>query len=209
METRKEAPKCPECGHEIIDRGRYCPFCGCDLRKVPGMRTRSPLAVLLVILLAVGCVFAALALIRNENRGRDPELRYGMTFREAAAEMERCGFVPEGAETGKDGMLSRNYKEHSIYGRKAWMITLDAREETGGLVTLTSYFVDSDKGYTKKTSVFTGLKDYLTRKHGKPEVKNGVYAYYYWPLGDGYIILMDAGELIMVGESHERAGGVS
>ena len=209
METRKEAPKCPECGHEITDRGRYCPFCGCDLRKVPGMRTRSPLAVLLVILLALGCIFAAFAFIRSESRGRDPELRYGMTFREAAAEMERCGFVPEGEEYGKDGRASRNYKEHSIYGRKAWMITLEARKNTGGRVTLTTYFVDTDKGYTRKTSVFTGLKNYLTDRHGKPEVKNGAYEYYYWQVDDGFIILMDAGDMVMVGESHERSGGVS
>ena len=31
---------CPECRHEIAGRGRYCMFCGCDLRKTP--RTAAP-----------------------------------------------------------------------------------------------------------------------------------------------------------------------
>ena len=216
---------CPECGHEITDRGRFCLFCGCDLRKMPAKviekapgqaadvtpvkASKFSWNVVLIMLIAVCCAFAAAAFFHNEGRSEDPALRYGMTFKQAAAEMERCGFVPDGVKSRKDGIVSRNYKENRIYGRKAWLVELRAMKEEGGRVTLTAYFQDSDNGYVKETSVLTGLKDYLTKKHGKPEARNAVYEYYYWELADGYIMLMDAGDTVMVGESHEKSGGVS
>ena len=33
---------CPECRHELAGRGRYCLFCGCDLRAAPPVSAEKP-----------------------------------------------------------------------------------------------------------------------------------------------------------------------
>ena len=83
---------CPECGHELADRGRYCPFCGCDVRKAP--RTAAPQAARqaasgtepayterkspwtgILVLAAALCVIAAvLGFLYTSEKGGDPGL---------------------------------------------------------------------------------------------------------------------------------------
>lgn len=231
---------CPECGHEIVDRGRFCQFCGCDLRKTPAkpspdsrseapsqsiqhapQSTQAPRdaqsspgtqpyrnslslrTVFLIMLITAACAFAVVMIVRNSTGGKDPTLRYGMTFREAAAEMKRCGFVPDGEPTEKNGITTQNYKEHTLYDTKARWISLEAVKDKGGRVSLSAFY-QNGKGAQTKDMNYWSLKSYLTSKHGKAEKKSAVYEYLRWELKDGYIVLMDAGDMVMAGETHDE-----
>ena len=194
--------RCPECGHEITDRGKYCPFCGCELRKGP----KIPWAVLLVVMIAAACiVLAATGVWKGKDKGTDPTLRYGMSFREAAAEMEKRGFAADGQPLEQRGVITQNYKEHVIYGSRAYIISLEAPAEgKNGPVSLACYYPDSDEGYEKETSQFRDLKKYLSARHGDAVLNNRIYVYYTWKEKDGYFMLMDTGGMIVAGERHEK-----
>lgn len=215
---------CPECGHELADRGRYCPFCGCDVRKTPPATApqaaprkaesageavyterKSPWTAILLLAAAVCVVAAVLGILYTSKKdGGEPRLRYGMSFEEAAAEMKRCGFVRDGDAVESGGTITQNYAGHTLYGEKAYLISLEADSGKGGEVQLMGYYPDSDPGYEQETVLLRSLKKYMTSRYGDPALTQGVYPWYSWRDKDARMFLFDAGDLILAGEQHVR-----
>lgn len=214
---------CPECGHELADRGRYCPFCGCDVRKTPRTTVpqaapkkaepggepvyserKSPWPAILLLAAALFVVAAVLGFLYSSKKGGDPRLRYGMSFEEAAVEMTRCGFVPDGDAIENRGTVTLNYASHTLYGEKAYIISLEANSGKGGEVQLMGYYPDSDPGYEHETALLRSLKKHMTNRYGDPVLSQGAYPWYSWQDKDVRIILFDSGDLILAGEQHVR-----
>ena len=218
---------CPECGHELAGRCRYCQFCGCDLRRTP--RTASPVSspasggnpyasgfargnspsggrklTVIVVLLVMAAIAASLVFYSRSHDDAAPPvyslLRSGMGFEEASGILEENGFVRDGDPYVSGGAVTQNYDSHTAYGEKAFIVSLEVDEGRNGRVSLCYYYSDTDHGTDGRTPVFSRLKKELSSRYGDPEYRTAVYDHYYWPDADGYHMLFDTGDLIVLME---------
>ena len=219
---------CPECGHELSGIGRFCQFCGCDLRKAPRPAasaggTRPPEAgtwdpadpyrpapgrtlfriLALIFLIAAGIIAAVYFSVRTES-GPHPQLRGGMSFLEAAAEMERCGFVKEGNPTTNAGTVTQAYKKRAVYGQRADAVGLEVAEGRNGSVGLIAYYIDSAGKTGGESALLRKLKKAMTTRWGDPEYIEAMYNYYRWADADGEHLLAFSEDVIMVYDRYPK-----
>lgn len=205
---------CPECGHEIAGRGRYCMFCGCDLRKTPrtaapvqqgkdrheenrepderfreklGTIRKAALVIVLALLAVAGVIWLACITVASP-RTADPALRAGMSFEEAARAVERKGFVKDGGTVEKNGRTTQNYRSREVYGSTTVYSELEVEEGPKGKVSLKHYYHDIS-GTGENSWIFTLLKRKLTSLYGSPKHGDGVVGYYSWTDGDTHYML--------------------
>ena len=67
-------PKCPSCGHELLDRTDQCPFCGNDLSRLSlrsvGVSTNSRVKIIILVALMMtisGIGFTFYLMMRSEK----------------------------------------------------------------------------------------------------------------------------------------------
>lgn len=225
---------CPGCGHELAGSGRFCLFCGCDLRKTPSVPSPDPERVsglsgsytvqadrkassgFKIFLAALAAVAVALVLVFVYGRDgripaavsvKEPILLSGMSFEEASAEMERCGFVKtdvSGSAVHDGARCSCNFREHNAFGETAMTITLVVDEEKDGYVALSYYFKDNQNNTGGESFLFRRLKNQLSSRHGNPEHNDHILDYYLWHVSDGYVMLSSSAGLITVFEKHGK-----
>ena len=219
---------CPECGHELSGRSRFCLFCGCDLRKTrrsgPVLRqagsadSRSPrddgasvsspfrktAGLLLLVLVVAGLIVLSAGGLMNNRTQKPafPVLHSGMSFSDAAAEMERCGFSAEGVPAEENGVRTQQYRNCVIYDEAARYVLLEVSEGDTGSVRLSSCFNDSGSSSERETALYRRLKAELSRRYGDPELKKAVYPYYYWQTDDGFCMMTATAGLIMITEKY-------
>lgn len=223
--------RCPECGHELAGRGRFCIFCGSDLRKpsriIGSAQSHSSDGLwnpekaygksashgTAVLLLAVLCIAIALVsvfainAIRGSNYSalseKQPVLHSGMSFTEASAEMERCGFnkVSSSGNSSEGNKFSCNFHEHTSYSETARIITLVVEEGKDGYVAVSYYYMDRESSFDESL-LFRRLKKELCSRYGDPEYGSYIIDCYRWPISDGYVMLSSTASLVTVFEMH-------
>ena len=223
-ETPMAVRYCPECRHELAGRGRYCLFCGCDLRAAPPVsaekpagesagsdrdrwnpdeayRSRKSASVLLVVFLAVAAIAAAVFLAGyTDSSSKTPQLdlRAGMTFEEADALLQQNGFVPDGNPVSNAFTMGRMYRARKMYGLVAHTSELTVDSGKGGQVTLALYYRCDEGQKPASSATFIQLKKNLSSLCGDPVLYDSDT--YYWPEEHGYRLLTAVGELVIVGE---------
>ena len=214
---------CPECRHEIAGRGRYCMFCGCDLRKSrpvaapaeqAGNRAaesreaaeggnRKTSGILKVVVLAVLVIAAALAgytLLANVagpfTNPDTPALRAGMSLSEAALAVEKCGFVKDGAYTEKNGKYTQRYKSRQVYGYDTRYSVLEVEPGKNGRVSLSNYYMNS--GIEAADSwKYVQLAKRMQQLYGVPKQLKGVTEGYSWSEENGgHLLYSVAGMMV-------------
>ena len=218
---------CPECRHELAGSGRFCLFCGCDLRKrrpvagsvsetaaenrtgdsgeapvgsFPGRQKALPVFLFILLVAAAVLLSVYLGVVKSPASRSGPELRPGLSFTEASEIMERSGYQPDGEPFLNNGRITQSYQSHEAFGTEAWFVSLDVAEGEGSHVAVTYYYADNDIGLNSNSAVFRNLKKELSHRFGDPEFRTLVYDHYYWPAENGHRMLMDSGELIMLTE---------
>ena len=224
---------CPECRHENTGRGKYCMFCGCDLRKVRPVSVRAGqavnraaearepeesgsrktpgvLKVILIALIAVVAAVTGIVLLGNYGKspakdGR-PALKAGMTFEEAASAMKRSGFEPEGDPGQRNGVVWQEYRSREVYGYTTQYSVLYVREGEEAEISLTHYYKDRKIGKEKESWDLLMLRSNLNARHGDPAYNdNGIYPFYYWLDGGCTYLLYSMGDQIVISEGWEKA----
>ena len=213
---------CPECRHEIAGRGRYCMFCGCDLRRTrpaaapagqqedrtddarepetgraSGARKVAAVAVL-ILLAAVAGITLLRTFSFSSAKPDSPALRAGMSFTEAARAVEKCGFVKDGEDTEKNGKHTQKYKSREVYGYETRYSILETEEGKGGRVSLTHYYRDTQGSGTNSWK-YVQIANRMREKYGRPkEMKDMVVEGYSWSEGNGgYMLYAVAGMIIV------------
>ena len=206
---------CPECGHELSGRGRYCIFCGCDLRKARPLKAAESAPVVpaetasvrksrpafLAVLLAVAAVLAALAAYTGtvSRKPESPPFRAGMSFEEAAQVMERCGYVCRGEPLREENDTRQDYEGCTVYGYDTRYSVLKVTEGDNPRIVLTHYYADKNWSAGGESFMMRNLKQAMTGLYGKPEFLKSVVDYYNWPAKDGsYMLYSLAGSIIAV-----------
>ena len=204
---------CPECGHELVGRSRYCQFCGCDLRKsghssasdsekyeraIVSSGKRKTLIVtvfaFLAVVIALACYSSAPA-----KAPLLPSLKPGMDFDEACAAMNSAGFAKEGSSYRSGTAVCQEYSSRNVYGCSTFMSSLEVQEGPDGHISLMHFYVtDYEKDEGKK--LFSQLKGTMSSLYGDPEYLTAVYDYYRWPDDHGYHILVQTNGMIMSGD---------
>ena len=223
------AKYCPECRHDITGRGRFCMFCGCDLRKNPPVsatekkepkkngdtwdpeevyqkKSSVPKKAALVILLAALAVviaFVSVAFIGGGGKnGLSKQLRAGMTFEEAARVMKRNGFEADGEPEQQDGKTFQEYKRNEVYGYTTLRSVLRVEEGADGGITLTHYFNERKLGGEKESWDLLMLRSKLSGQHGDPQYHaDGVFPFYSWQDDGAVYLLYSTGKQIVIIES--------
>ena len=201
---------CPDCGHEIDGHGRYCNFCGWDLRAgketKPGKQdagavwnpeeayARRKGWVILVTIMAVFMITAAVFIVAfgSDRKGREMPAGFfnGMSFSEADRRMKDTGFSPTESSYGSNGMIHQEYGSHSVLGEKTLYTALTVSEkETDSYVVVCHYFQDKEGASAGNPGdMFRSLKEKLTRMYGEPEEDQAFMACY-WVQDDSFLIL--------------------
>jgi len=214
---------CPECRHELAGRGRYCLFCGCDLRKsqqavpakAPEARSdggrwdpetayrRGAAGRIVFWALLLAALAAAAVLYFSSPKTQLPSFTAGISFENAYREMRRCGFVPLGDPVKQGQATTQRYGSSEVYGIRTVCTDLEVREGTGAAVTLVHYYRDGSKKDQSRSQTFARLKKTLSDRYGDPELIHTQQDYYYWPDDNGYRILSVMDGSIVVGEIME------
>ena len=218
---------CPECRHEIAGRGRYCMFCGCDLRKtrpvaVPAGQqenraaaaVREPeeagsqktsavrkviaIAVLALLIAMVGVGLLAYTGI-SSRKEESPVLQAGMSFAEAARAVERCGFVKDGEDTEKSGKHTRKYKSREVYGYETRYTILETEEGKNGRVSLTHYYSDTQGSGTESWK-FQQIANRMRERYGRPNQMKDIVEGYSWSDGNGGHMLYSIAGMIVLSQ---------
>ena len=201
---------CPDCGREITGHGRYCNFCGWDLRtgKKPEAQKQDAGAVwnpeeayargkggaILITLLAVIAIVAAVFLVMSasDRRGREIPSGFfnGMSFSEADRIMKESGFSPTKSSYGSSGIVHQEYSSRQVLERKTLYTALTVSEnERDSYVAVCHYFQDTEgTSPGNPGDAFRGLKEKLTRMYGEPE-EDQSFQGYYWFQDDRILIL--------------------
>ena len=212
---------CPECRHEIAGRGRYCMFCGCDLRKTRPVavsagqqenragETREPDAgrasgarkVAVVAVLILLAAVAGITLLRtfsfSSAKPDSPELRAGMSIAEAARATEKCGFVKDGEATEERGKYTQKYKSREVYGYETRYSVLETEEGKNGHVSLTHYYRDTQGAGTNSWK-YVQIANRMREKYGRPKEMKDIVEGYSWSEGNGGHMLYAIAGMIVV-----------
>ena len=200
---------CPSCGHEIYDRGRFCQFCGCELKggvtapaaegtrsgnsgredeniwnpeKAYGNSRRR--TALWAILLAVLAAVAAFVLVRYgiyANRsGMPADLRAGMSFRQAREVMRKEGFVEEGVPYESGKLHALQYDSREALGIRTEYSVLELRD--GEYAALVHMYYEVERGSMAHPGpVFVQLKNALSKAMGSEgNPEEGTAQYLIW-----------------------------
>lgn len=209
---------CPSCGHEIYDRGKFCTFCGCELKggrmvTVPETKPadgetwnpesayarQSPARLTALVVLLAALVAALVFLLAysgafdNANSGNwgRVNLRSGMGFEEARKQMRQAGFKEDG-----EVYVSREYRRAAfepaeVYGHRTLFSVLEVSEDKDAQVVAGHVYEEPGKGsMDKQGEVFRDLKKRLTVLHGEPlEYNMDPIGYYMWNTDEARIML--------------------
>ena len=224
---------CPECGHELTDRGRFCQFCGYD-RKGKSDRVmsggsvmwnphesnasdrRKPTLVFFIFIVVIALIVASVLIIQNvgEKAMKDIAIQQAHTFQGADnALTEVLGFERDGDSYEENGVLIQKYKGKKLYGYKTTESYLECEKKTGNLYVWCSY----NEGVQSKENtddLFDKIKLNMDRKYGasiltvyEEDGFEGDYAY--WTDGDWVVALFKMEEGVMLAARYEGNGGVN
>ena len=204
---------CPECHHEIERRGRFCMFCGCDLRKTArvsvhgkeagpaeperdhsfGLKGLTVAAVILMLVAVAGFIWT-----RNSRGSSDIYgLRPGMTYNEVCEKLEAQGFERSGDPEVNEGTLIQRFKSNRVYGYDTYFSTLEMSERE---ISFLHCYMGSRGMPAGVPHAFNSVRGELTRKYGEPGFVSEEGTYIAWEDGDRSAALLMAGEMFTVVE---------
>ena len=217
---------CPECGHELAGRGRFCLFCGCDLRRprragagsavkdgADGARRGSgwdgrrekparPALVLIAAFLALAAAFAGFYWFRSSSVYRGPDLRSGMAFEQASAAMEASGFEADGEPYRVGTSVIQRYHSRTVWGCLTLWSELEIQEDAGGRAALAHYYTDPGAEDQGSTGLFRMLKESMSSRYGDPgQLQAGAACY--WAGDEGYHLLAVYQDMIVAASVYE------
>ena len=193
---------CPDCGREITGYGRYCNFCGWDLRKkkpadpgtsaVPARKqeredrpVRNGAIIAIITVLAIAAVSAAALWFSaggNVFRGTEKlpgDLSGIRTNFQAVAEMKSAGFRQISSSSGSLGD-SWTFDSRKVLGVQTEYSILHilAVSEKQRMTSVNHYFPEEEAGTIESPGkTMRKLLDALTAAYGTPEKDE---KYYTW-----------------------------
>ena len=209
---------CPSCGHEIYDRGKFCPFCGCELKggkavAVPEAKPadgetwnpesayarKSPARVSALFLL-LGALIAGLVIYLvsagvfdspDSGNWSRVNIRAGMSFGDALKQMKQAGFKENGEEYVSQRYRQAVFDSAEVCGNQTVLSVLEVTEGKDAQVIVGHVFNEPKKGSLQQQGpVFRDLKNRLTKLYGEPlEYNMSPFEYYMWNAKDRRVML--------------------
>ena len=199
---------CPSCGHEIYDRGKFCQFCGCELRGGktvdrpderadtdgtwgagaaesgswnPDKAYRGSAGRVLVVTLAAVFLVAAAVMAYTHIWGQEmrfPKLNSGMTFLQARQAMREDGFREDEAPYLGSFYNLQRYASREVFGIETVYSELEVQE--GSYVAVGHMYYEPESGTVMNPGpVFRQLERNLNSSLGEGiRAEDGTY--YYW-----------------------------
>ena len=225
---------CPECKHQIESKGRFCMFCGCDLRKTPPVAMPEKTAEKPDDIRPARDI--PIGLPPDDDAAYDPNKRplkntvFGILLIIGAVIALVIGIVNSNKKQ-KGNYLSTGNSFSSVCRalENSGFTKVGGEEEENGKLTqrftggrvygypTTSTIVTEEKDeitlshYFSKSNMNTGvalafmsMKGELNKQYGKPVYQADDNSYYSWEQNGKEIALMRAGDVVFIMESIQK-----